>query len=190
MILIDWRFNKDGGSAKLLVGSQSNNNNRDYSFNHSHANLKTNACSAASGAGELQLRRLPEILLWSELTVLGKAIMGRLIFGPDGKSIFLTIFLIVAPVAVFSAFVARNLLDDFPHHWGYSILIVVILHSVLITLLLTSGRDPGIVPRNANPPILDEYEGGANVNNEQTLRPHLPRAKEVVVNEVSVKIKY
>lgn len=55
---------------------------------------------------------------------------GRLIFGPDGKSIFLTIFLIVAPVAVFSAFVARNLLDDFPHHWGYSILIVVILHSV------------------------------------------------------------
>ncbi|KAG5050017.1 hypothetical protein JHK85_011120 [Glycine max] len=47
----------------------------------------------------------------------------------------------------------------------------------------SSGRDPGIVPRNANPPILDEYEGGANVNNEQTLRPHLPRAKEVVVNE-------
>ncbi|XP_028229464.1 probable protein S-acyltransferase 5, partial [Glycine soja] len=76
---------------------------------------------------------------------------GRLIFGPDGKSIFLTIFLIVAPVAVFSAFVARNLLDDFPHHWGYSILIVVILHSVY-------GRRVGIGrKRNGRP------EEGANL---------------------------
>ncbi|KAG5019563.1 putative protein S-acyltransferase 7 [Glycine soja] len=117
---------------------------------------------------------------------------GRLIFGPDGKSILLTIFLVVAPVAVFSVFVARKLLDDFPHHWGYSILIVVILHTVfvLITLVLTSGRDPGIVPRNSNPPILVEYEGNANINNEQTPQPHLPRAKEIIVNGVSVKIKY
>ncbi|XLT33663.1 hypothetical protein HN873_064955, partial [Arachis hypogaea] len=51
---------------------------------------------------------------------------GRFIFGPDIKSIFLTIFLIVAPVAVFSfcAFVARKLLDDFSHHSGYSIMII------------------------------------------------------------------
>ncbi|TKY73686.1 S-acyltransferase 7 [Spatholobus suberectus] len=117
---------------------------------------------------------------------------GMLIFGPDVKSIFLTVFLIVAPVAVFSAFVARKLLDDSPHHWGYSILIVLIVHTlfVLITLLLTSGRDPGIVPRNAYPPVLDEYDGSANINNEQTPRLHLPRAKEVIVNGVSVKTKY
>ncbi|RDX73955.1 putative protein S-acyltransferase 7, partial [Mucuna pruriens] len=132
-------------------------------------------------------------------------LQGRLIFGPDVKSIFLTVFLIVAPVAVFSAFVVRKLLDDFPHNWGYSILIVVILHTmfivftlkhvctisqVLMTLVLTSGRDPGIVPRNAHPPMLDEYEGSANINNEQTPRPHFPRSKEVIVNGVSVKIKY
>jgi palmitoyltransferase ZDHHC9/14/18 len=41
---------------------------------------------------------------------------GRFIFGPDVKSIFTTLFLVIAPVAVFCAFVARKLLDDFPHH--------------------------------------------------------------------------
>ncbi|XP_027368072.1 probable protein S-acyltransferase 7 isoform X1 [Abrus precatorius] len=119
-------------------------------------------------------------------------LQGRLIFGPDGKSIFLTIFLIVAPVAAFTAFVAVNLLDDFPYHSGYSILIVVIVHTmfVLITLLLTSGRDPGIVPRNAYPPMLDESDGSFHINNEQNPRQHLPRAKEIIVNGVSVKIKY
>ncbi|KAK7316843.1 hypothetical protein RJT34_00598 [Clitoria ternatea] len=117
---------------------------------------------------------------------------GRFIFGPDVKSIFLTIFLIVAPVAVFSAFVARKLLDDFPHHSGYSILIIVIVHTifVLITLLLTSGRDPGIVPRNTYPPTIDDHDGSADINDEQNARPHLPRIKEVIVNGVSVKIKY
>ncbi|XP_020232924.1 probable protein S-acyltransferase 5 [Cajanus cajan] len=118
---------------------------------------------------------------------------GRVIFGPDVKSIFLTMFLIVAPVAVFSAFVARKLLDDFPHHWGYSILIILIVLTmfVLITLVLTSGRDPGIVPRNAQPPLMmDESDGSANINNEQTPRLHFPRSKEVIVNGVSVKIKY
>ncbi|CAJ1975104.1 unnamed protein product [Sphenostylis stenocarpa] len=59
---------------------------------------------------------------------------GRLIFGPDGKSILFTVFLILAPVAVFSAFVARKLLDYFPHHWGYSILIAVILHTIFVSL--------------------------------------------------------
>ncbi|XP_061360899.1 probable protein S-acyltransferase 5 [Gastrolobium bilobum] len=119
-------------------------------------------------------------------------LQGRLIFGPDVKSIFMTIFLIVAPVAVFCALVARKLLDDFPHHSGYSILIVVIVHTmfVLITLVLTSGRDPGIVPRNAYPPLPDDYDRSTEINNEQSSRLHLPRAKEVIVNGISVKIKY
>lgn len=58
---------------------------------------------------------------------------GRFIFGPDIKSIFLTIFLIVAPVAVFCAFVARKLLDDFSHHSGYSIMIIVIIHTIFVS---------------------------------------------------------
>ncbi|KAK7411018.1 hypothetical protein VNO78_02350 [Psophocarpus tetragonolobus] len=167
-------------------------NSSDYSFIHMQISEPMfslqplpPANSAAAAAGDTALVRTyrawkgnNEFCLW-----------GRLIFGPDMKSIFLTIFLIIAPVAVFSAFVARKLLDDFPHNWGYSILIIVIVLTVfvLITLLLTSGRDPGIVPRNVHPPMLDEHDGSGN---EQTPRPQLPRAKEVMVNGVSVKIKY
>ncbi|KAL1347204.1 hypothetical protein HN51_020695 [Arachis hypogaea] len=117
---------------------------------------------------------------------------GRFIFGPDIKSIFLTIFLIVAPVAVFCAFVARKLLDDFSHHSGYSIMIIVIIHTifVLTALLLTSGRDPGIVPRNTRPPEPDVHDWSANVNNEQNQRLSLPRTKDVIINGISVKVKY
>ncbi|XP_061349532.1 probable protein S-acyltransferase 5 [Gastrolobium bilobum] len=119
-------------------------------------------------------------------------LQGRLIFGPDVKSIFISIFLIITPIAVFCAFVARKLLDDFPHHSGLSILIIVIVHTlfVLITLVLTSGRDPGIVPRNAYPPEPDDHPAIANMNNGQSPRPRLPRTKDVIVNGIPVKIKY
>ena len=61
-------------------------------------------------------------------------LQGRLIFGPDAKSILLTIVLIVAPVAVFCAFVARKLLDDFPHHWGWSIMVIVIVLTLFVSI--------------------------------------------------------
>ncbi|XP_058757261.1 probable protein S-acyltransferase 6 [Vicia villosa] len=119
---------------------------------------------------------------------------GRLIFGPDVKSIITTVFLVVAPVAVFCALVARKLMDDFPHHSGYSILILVILHTifVLIALVLTSGRDPGIVPRNSHPPVPEDYDGSVSINSvgEHNLPPHLPRFKELIINGITVKVKY
>ncbi|XP_057417238.1 probable protein S-acyltransferase 7 [Lotus japonicus] len=117
---------------------------------------------------------------------------GRLIFGPDVKSIFISLFLIITPVAVFCAFVARKLVDDFPHHSGWSILVIVIAHTlfVLIALLLTSGRDPGIVPRNAHPPQPDDHDAAANINNGLSPRGRLPRTKDVIVNGITVKIKY
>jgi len=58
---------------------------------------------------------------------------GRFIFGPDVKSIFTSLFLVIAPVAVFCAFVARKFFDDFPNHSGYSILIVVILLTIFVS---------------------------------------------------------
>nr|ACJ84401.1 unknown [Medicago truncatula]AFK48136.1 unknown [Medicago truncatula] len=60
---------------------------------------------------------------------------GRFIFGPDVKSIFTTLFLVIAPVAVFCAFVARKFFDDFPNHSGYSILILVILLTIFEEIL-------------------------------------------------------
>ncbi|KAF2301846.1 hypothetical protein GH714_029827 [Hevea brasiliensis] len=119
-------------------------------------------------------------------------LQGRFIFGPDARSLALTIFLIVAPVSVFCLFVARKLMDDFSDHLGVSIMVVAAVFTVyvLVLLLLTSGRDPGIIPRNAHPPEPEGFDGTADVGAGQTPQLRLPRIKEVEVNGAVVKIKY
>ncbi|KAK7271054.1 hypothetical protein RJT34_26649 [Clitoria ternatea] len=119
-------------------------------------------------------------------------LQGRFIFGPDARSLALTIFLIVVPIAVFCAFVARNLINDFSDHLGITIMVISVVFTiyVLVLLLLTSGRDPGIIPRNAHPPEPDGFEGSLDVGAGQTPQLRLPRIKEVEVNGITVKIKY
>ncbi|XP_041004211.1 probable protein S-acyltransferase 7 [Juglans microcarpa x Juglans regia] len=119
-------------------------------------------------------------------------LQGRFIFGPDVRSLGFTIFLIVAPVAVFCVFVARKLMNDFSHHLGISIMVVAVVFTVyvLVLLLLTSGRDPGIIPRNAHPPEPEGFDGSVEVGAGQTPQLRLPRIKEVEVNGMAVKIKY
>lgn len=119
-------------------------------------------------------------------------LQGRFIFGPDVRSLALTVLLIVAPVAVFCVFVARKLMDDFSDHWGVSIMAVAILSTIfdLVLLLLTSGRDPGIIPRNAHPPEPEGLDGNLDVGAGQTPQLRLPRIKEVDVNGITVKVKY
>lgn len=58
---------------------------------------------------------------------------GRLVFGPDARSILFTILLITAPVVVFCVFVGHKFFDDFPHHRGVSILAVAIGLNVLVS---------------------------------------------------------
>ncbi|KAL0318913.1 UNVERIFIED_CONTAM: putative protein S-acyltransferase 7 [Sesamum angustifolium] len=115
---------------------------------------------------------------------------GRLIFGPDVGSLFFTLFLILAPAVVFCAFIARKLMDEFSGNWGISILVVFIVYTVyvLVLLLLTSGRDPGIIPRNTRPPAPESL--GANVEPGPGQTASLPRTKDVVVDGVTVKVKY
>lgn len=60
---------------------------------------------------------------------------GRFIFGPDARSLALTIFLIVAPVSVFCVFVARKLMDDFSNHLGILIMVVVIVFTFYVSSL-------------------------------------------------------
>ncbi|KAI4375216.1 hypothetical protein MLD38_013113 [Melastoma candidum] len=47
-----------------------------------------------------------------------------------------------------------------PDHYGISIMALAILFTVydLVLLLLTSGRDPGIIPRNAHPPEPEGFD--------------------------------
>ncbi|XP_050270705.1 probable protein S-acyltransferase 7 [Quercus robur] len=119
-------------------------------------------------------------------------LQGRFIFGPDVRSLGLTIFLIVAPVAVFCVFVARKLMDVYSNHWGVSIMVVSVVFTIyiLVLLLLTSGRDPGIIPRNAHPPEPEGFDGNVEVGASQTPQLRLPRIKEVEVNGIIIKIKY
>lgn len=151
---------------------------------------------------------------------------GRLIFGPDVRSIFLTLFLIVTPVFLFCTFVSQTLIDEFQHNMGNLIvatcvvftlyvsfssfvfflylpslhlnfdtaLILNQLLQVIFLLLLTAGRDPGIIPRNSHPPELED--DGSTISTDWLGSqnggggPTLPPTRDVVVNGMVVKVKY
>jgi hypothetical protein len=60
----------------------------------------------------------------------------------------------------------------------------------LTLLLLTSGRDPGIVPRNTHPPEPEAVDMNNAGNGQTPQQLRLPRTKDVIVNRVIVKVKY
>nr|GEX21283.1 probable protein S-acyltransferase 7 [Tanacetum cinerariifolium] len=144
--------------------------------------------STATAAGDceeedsLEVYRTYQLWKGSNIFLLG----GRFIFGPDVRSVFLSMFLIIAPVAVFCAFVARKLIDDFPHHYGVLIMVAVIVFTgyVILLLLMTSGRDPGIIPRNTHPPKPETADQGIEIGSGQTPQLRLPRIKEVTKDSI------
>lgn len=121
---------------------------------------------------------------------------GRLIFGPDARSLLVTLALIIAPIVIFCIFVARHLRHEFsPHNAGYAVLVVAIVFTiyVLLLLFLTSARDPGIVPRNAHPPeevFHFDHSASVQIGGRQTPSLQFPRTKDVEVNGVNVRVKY
>ncbi|KAL5994827.1 hypothetical protein ACLOJK_024884 [Asimina triloba] len=120
---------------------------------------------------------------------------GRLIFGPDGGSLFFSTILILGPSVTFCSQVVPKICKLHPTD-GFAALIVAITLTVLdlLFLFLTSSRDPGIVPRNSRPPESAETFEVATPSmeweNGRTPHLRLPRTKEVEVNGIPVRVKY
>ncbi|EOY08681.1 hypothetical protein QUC31_010785 [Theobroma cacao] len=123
---------------------------------------------------------------------------GRLIFGPDVASLFLSTLLIAGPAIAFCIRMYIKIRDENTKHVDrcYPILVVgAILSALDLTFLcFTSGRDPGIVPRNSKPPESDEAfdltTPSMEWDNGRTPHLKLPRTKDVIVNGHCVKVKY
>ncbi|KAL0919227.1 hypothetical protein M5K25_011309 [Dendrobium thyrsiflorum] len=132
---------------------------------------------------------------------------GRLIFGPDVASLLLSMVMIAGPTITFCYQIIVKIRNhekshegdwfhDHHHVLGFPVLIVtsITMLADLGFLLLTSSRDPGIIPRNTQ--SLDSSEV-SDVNtpsiewiNGRTPRMRFPPTKEVIVNGFAVKLKF
>ncbi|XP_030463766.2 probable protein S-acyltransferase 1 isoform X1 [Syzygium oleosum] len=120
---------------------------------------------------------------------------GRLVFGPDAASVLLTATLIGGPTITFCIKMLL-LIGVVNPLFGYTVLIMGLVLTFLdfIFLFLTSGRDPGIIPRNSQPPESDEVCDATTPSTEwvNSKMPDLklPRTKDVQVNGQTVKVKF
>ncbi|XP_017976713.1 PREDICTED: probable protein S-acyltransferase 3 [Theobroma cacao] len=125
---------------------------------------------------------------------------GRMIFGPDASSLFLTSFLIGCPAIAFCIKVAVITNQDDPvfnYHAFLGGLILTVLDFGF--LLLTCSRDPGIIPRNLKSPPPELSEDSINYMTKsasmewvssKTPNLKIPRIKNVMVNGQTVKVKF
>ncbi|KAM7505179.1 hypothetical protein LguiB_004083 [Lonicera macranthoides] len=118
---------------------------------------------------------------------------GRLVFGPDASSLFLSSFLIGAPAITFCIRMLVRIEEHDPLY-GYGVLITgcVLTFLDLLFLFMTSSRNPGIVPRNKRPPESEESLHSVSMEwvNSATPDLKLPRTKDIFVNGHLVRVKY
>ncbi|CAO2831507.1 unnamed protein product [Amaranthus hypochondriacus] len=118
---------------------------------------------------------------------------GRFIFGPDVGSLFLSTLLIGGPAL---AFCIQTFMKAKENSKWYPVAAIGLLLTFLdlMFLYMTSGRDPGIVPRNARPPEQDDGSDITNPSMEWVHGMHpqykIPRVKNVFMNGYIVKVKF
>ncbi|KQK03935.1 probable protein S-acyltransferase 1 isoform X2 [Brachypodium distachyon] len=124
---------------------------------------------------------------------------GRLIFGPDAGSLFLSTVLIAGPLVGLCCQCITKMNSSSPDHnqqvLGLPVLIATVILGLadMAFLFLTSSRDPGIVPRNARPPecgVVDMTTPSTEWVSAASPHLRVPRTKDVVVNGCVVKVKY
>lgn len=120
---------------------------------------------------------------------------GRIIFGHDAVSLILTTFLIGCPAITFCIRMIFTIKDE-DHLFNYIVLTggLVLTFVDFIFLFLTSSRDPGIIPRNSQPPESDEAFDISTQSTEWLNKKgnnlKIPRMKDEMVNGHSVKVKF
>ncbi|RCV23873.1 hypothetical protein SETIT_5G040000v2 [Setaria italica] len=156
----------------------------------------------AMGEPEPDRRRLYQVWKGSNKFLCG----GRLIFGPDAGSLFLSTVMIASPLVglCFQCVTKLNSNSSEKQALGMPVLVATILLGLadLAFLFLTSSRDPGIVPRNARPPERGGDDPPADADDVATpstewvmsaANPHLrlPRTRDVAVaGGHVVRVKY
>ncbi|XP_074581341.1 putative protein S-acyltransferase 1 [Curcuma longa] len=146
----------------------------------------------ATLAQELKPKRLYQIWKGNNRFLCG----GRFVFGPDAASLLLSILLILGPTVTFCYQTVTKIKHN--KRFAVPVLVVTIVATVLdlAALLMTSCRDPGIVPRNSRPPEAEESSFNAAAATPsmewtgRTPRMRLPRTKDVMVDGFAVKVKY
>uniref|UniRef100_A0A7N0T9S2 S-acyltransferase n=1 Tax=Kalanchoe fedtschenkoi TaxID=63787 RepID=A0A7N0T9S2_KALFE len=120
---------------------------------------------------------------------------GRLVFGPDAASLFLSSSMIGAPALTFCIQMLMRSRYENPH-FAYPVFLGGLILTILVLtfLLLTSSRDPGIVPRNKHPPEPDgkgdQVSSSMEWVNSKTPNLALPRTRDLRVNGHSIKVKF
>ncbi|TXG70118.1 hypothetical protein EZV62_005053 [Acer yangbiense] len=156
-----------------------------------HSSFSDEAFSMASSLPKSQTTRLYKVWKGNNKFLCG----GRLVFGPDAGSLFLTSFLIGCPAIMFCVKMLLMIRKDDPL-FSYPVLSVGVVLTVLdfVFLFLTSARDPGIIPRNSHLPDSDEPFDMTTPSmewvNNKSLNVKLPRTKDVFVNGHTIKVKF
>ncbi|CAN6805293.1 unnamed protein product, partial [Brassica oleracea] len=142
-------------------------------------------------------KRIPEIRLYKAWKGNNRFFCGgRLIFGPDVSSLFLTSFLIGAPALTFCIRMLFWIRRGDPS-FNYTVLTSGFILTLLdfMFLLLTSARDPGIIPRNKTSMNLEDGSESSLTQSMEWVNnktPHLkvPKTKDVFVNGYTIKVKF
>ncbi|QHO46740.1 hypothetical protein HN51_016226 [Arachis hypogaea] len=158
--------------------------------NTSNQNMVTPSPSIAASAEPPKTKRLYQVWPGNNKFLCG----GRLVFGHDASSLFLTSFLIGGPAITFCIKMLVALKHGHPIA-SQPILIGAAVLTILdfIFLFLTSGRDPGIIPRNSRPPEDEAFDLSTpylDWMSNKTPNVKIPRIKDVKVNGMTVKVKF